>query len=86
MTQAKSTDLENFKNTYAQCGIELKINTIDPDEDAPPLASQYIFLREGIGEEGGVETNSETFSGYSGFGSRIYFDANGKYISQSFIE
>jgi hypothetical protein len=69
------TDLEKFKETYAQFGIELKTYIGDN-------GNTFVDLN-GFEDS---STRSDKFDGYGSFMSDVEFDTNGKFLRQGFWE
>jgi len=69
------TDLESFKKTYIQLGINI-ISYVGEN------GNTYIDLN---GWKDNA-TKSSKFDGYGGFMSDVEFDTNGKFLRQGFWE
>ena len=75
------TDLEKFVELYKSFGIECKVVEEKPyNKDG---AHKAIYLGDIDSEDA---TTSEKLTGYSGFGSDVIFDMEGKFIRQGFWE
>lgn len=82
------TDLEKFIDLYKSLGIELEAKPsedcspeyIDEEEDVFCLELGYTFNNRD------KKVDDRLLNGYGGFYSTIHFDANGKFIKQSFWE
>lgn len=72
------TQLEKFVALYREFGIDCVVVSV-------PSGGSKIILGEGPDQ--GERTDSEKFhDSYMGFYARIYFDADGNFVSQSFLE
>lgn len=71
------TDLERYVELYRSFGIELTVRWTDD------RTQQYVAF----GHHCRHECNEHvSFDGYSGFYTAVYFDRDGKYVSQEFME
>ena len=69
------TDLEKFVELYQSLDIPIKVS--DGSGSGEPPAAKVIALESG---------DHSKLVGYSGFGTEILFDKEGKFISQGFWE
>ena len=79
------TDLEKFIDLYKSLGVELKVENENPKGDNDDEEG-FLFLILGDYYSIDNEPNPKLMHGYGGFHSIIHFDANGKFIKQSFWE
>ena len=70
------TDLEKFVDLYDSVGIPITVAAGSGSSDNPS-AAKYIEFDSG---------DHPRLIGYSGFGTEIHFDKDGKFISQGFWE
>lgn len=70
MSKTQKTDLEKFIELYKGFGIELEAKE---NEDG----DFYLLLEQG---------DHHKLVGYNFFYSGVYFDKNGKFLQQSFLE